>query len=112
MLALPHFKQDTVQQEPPEVVALFEDFAGTTSEQKIQRWKKIKQEQKDYLASWKLVYKSERTKANKAGSSMDHKRVPTPPPPPSRPMQNVGTSAKSAPPAPSWIEHLSDDRRI
>ena len=43
---------------------------------------------------------------------MDHKRIPTPPPPPARPSQDVGTSAKSAPPAPSWIEHLSDDRRI
>ena len=62
LLALPSFKHSTIQQEPPEIVALFEDYAEATSEEKIQRWKRIKQEQKDYLASWKLSYTSEKLK--------------------------------------------------
>ncbi len=49
-------KKDTIQQEPPEIVALFKDYAETISEEKIQRWKKIKQEHKYYLASWKLIF--------------------------------------------------------
>ena len=90
LLALPHFEKDTIQQEPPEIVALFKDYAETTSEEKIQRWKMIKQQQKNYLASWKLFDKSDKSKEQehlkgtrkaKPGSSMDHrKRVPTQPP--------------------------------
>ena len=81
-------KQDTIQSEPPEIVALFTDYAETTSEQKIQRWKSIKQEQQDYLASWKLIYKSERSKQQEdlkrtgEAKPRSRKRVPTPPPPP------------------------------
>ena len=103
----------------------------------MQRWKTIKQEQKDYLASWKLIYKSEKSKEqgdlkktgeSKPGSSKDHrKRVPTPPPPPPRPDPNwPGTRAKAAPKrAPPqlkdqsnagledfWFNQLTDDRRI
>ena len=127
----------TIQQEPPEIVALFKDYAETTSEEKIQRWKRIKQQQKDYLASWKLVDKSDKSKEQgdlkrtgeaKSGSSMDHrKRVPTPPPPPPRPDLNwPGTRAKAAPKrAPPqlkdqstadsedfWFDRLTDERRI
>ena len=137
LLALPHFEKDTIQQEPPEIVALFKDYAETTSEEKIQRWKMIKQQQKNYLASWKLFDKSDkskeqehlkRTRKAKPGSSMDHrKRVPTPPPPPPRPdLGWPGTRAKAAPKrAPLqlkersaadsedfWLDRLADDRRI
>ena len=45
-LALPAFAQHTVPDEHPEVVALFENFDAATPDEKVQRWTRIKQEQK------------------------------------------------------------------
>ena len=50
-LALPSFAQDQVPQEHPEVTALFKYFEAATPTERVQRWNRIKQEQKDYLAS-------------------------------------------------------------
>ena len=120
-LALPHFAQHEVPDEPKEVVEFFKDFPAVSSDEKIARWSRFKEEQKQYLATWKQESKAKRLAAQgrpeKASGSS--RRVPTPPPPPAKPGQPLqGTTSKAAHPRPAersqghWIENLQDSRKI
>ena len=44
-LSLPAFAQNTVPDEHPEIVALFQNFDAATPDEKVQRWNRIKKEQ-------------------------------------------------------------------
>ena len=112
-LALPHFAQHEVPDEPKEIVEFFKDFATTSHDEKIARWHQFKEEQRQYLATWKPD-KSKKAEAQgrpeRAGGS---KRVPTPPPPPARPGQSLkGSTSKAAPSQRHWMMDLQDDRKI
>ena len=120
-LALPAFAQHTVPDEPPEVVAFFKDFNAVSSDEKIERWSRFKEEQKQYLATWKQESKAKRLAAQgrpeqASGSS---RRVPTPPPPPAKPGRSLqGATSKAVHPRPAershghWIKNLQDSRKI
>ena len=114
--ALPFLtSQHEVPDEPKEVIELFKDFTAASSDEKIARWQRIKEEQKQYLATWKHESKSKKLEAQgrpeQAGGSS--KRVPTPPPPPAKPGLSLrGSTSKAAPSQKHWIEDLQDNRKI
>ena len=110
-LALPAFAQNIVPDEHPEIVAPFRNFDAATPDERIQRWNSIKNEQKEYLASWKQASRAERLKAREergqASGASGSRRVPTPPPPSQRSQVDYppGATPKTGYPPPRLAEN-------
>ena len=63
-LSQPHFLKEAEDAEPPELTSFFKNFSTFTIAQKAERWQAIKQEQKNNLATWKMVDKAIRAQGD------------------------------------------------